>query len=252
MLVGEGAREWAVDHEVPVVTEDQMITPESRKIWKEHKSRLEEFTKMESRKRRDREDSSDEEDHGKFSSDGSREAKSSKRDESDFTSELFDTVGAICIDCTGNTASGVSSGGISLKHNGRVGEVRVHSISLTVKAAQYGSGCWSDSNPKKPKVACSTTGAGEQVIKAMLALECCRSLQQNQRVDDALKNIFEGHFMELGASPPVEKRYGGLIALKADNIDNVEFAWAHSTESMGLGYVSSHDLAPKVQLSILI
>lgn len=48
---------------------------------------------------------------------------------------LLDTVGAVCVDSSGYIASAVSSGGLLLKHTGRVGQ-----------AAVYGCGCWAENN----------------------------------------------------------------------------------------------------------
>lgn len=48
-------------------------------------------------------------------------------------SVMHDTVGVVCRDANGCMYSAVSSGGVALKHPGRIGE-----------AAMFGAGCWAD------------------------------------------------------------------------------------------------------------
>jgi taspase (threonine aspartase 1) len=83
----------------------------------------------------------------------------------------LDTVGAVCVDHNHCLCAGTSSGGILLKLPGRVGQ-----------AAVYGSGCWA-ANPmtkgrKFPGVACSSTGVGELLIKATMAISCAKSVRE--------------------------------------------------------------------------
>ncbi|KAJ1511977.1 taspase, threonine aspartase, 1, partial [Coelomomyces lativittatus] len=78
-----------------------------------------------------------------------------------------DTVGAVVMDSDGQVAAGVSSGGISLKYKGRVGE-----------AAMYGAGCWAETLGST-SVGVSCSGTGESIMQALLAKSCSTSLLCN-------------------------------------------------------------------------
>ncbi|ORX79249.1 N-terminal nucleophile aminohydrolase [Basidiobolus meristosporus CBS 931.73] len=138
---------------------------------------------------------------------------------------LMDTVGAICIDSTGNLASGVSSGGICLKFPGRVGE-----------AAVYGAGCWAQNPNKTPGFACSVTGTGEQIMKILAAKTCCDRLVCTEDTHSALDSYMQHDFLD------------------------GEFWYTHSTPSMvftlmhkfqGIGYMSDSHRRPKTTISRL-
>lgn len=101
---------------------------------------------------------------------------------------FYDTVGCVVLAPDGSVAAGVSSGGILLKAEGRVGE-----------AAAFGAGCWAQAAqpaaprpsvppkqqqeqaaaeqqaavPPLPALACSVTGVGEAVMRHLLARDCC-------------------------------------------------------------------------------
>jgi taspase (threonine aspartase 1) len=148
--------------------------------------------------------------------------------------EFQDTVGAICIDQKGNIASGVSSGGISLKRPGRVGE-----------AAIPGSGIWVIEQDTI-SIGCSISGTGEQIMKTLLASSLSNSLLNSQNIPQSLTDSFTKSFL---CNPVLKndklKMAGALILVKDD--DKVEFWLIHSTPSFCVGSVGSKG---KVQFQI--
>lgn len=154
---------------------------------------------------------------------------------------MHDTVGAICIDQWGNMAAGVSSGGISLKLPGRVGD-----------SALFGCGCWAESGQKVnddvflPGTACSSTGTGEQLIMTCFARNLCQHLICDEDSTEAMSKFMS----EFANRPWHREPAAGFIAVNEDMKEGYfNFSFGHTTPSMGLGYMKTSDEAPTTLIS---
>lgn len=86
-----------------------------------------------------------------------------------------DTVGAIAVDMFGNIAAGSSSGGIGMKHRGRVGPAALIGIGTHVMPVD-------PTDPDKTTVAAVTSGTGEHIATTFGASTCCTRVCYNQRM----------------------------------------------------------------------
>ncbi|XP_040837766.1 threonine aspartase 1 isoform X5 [Ochotona curzoniae] len=168
-------------------------------------------------------------------------------------SGTLDTVGAVVVDHEGNVAAAVSSGGLALKHPGRVGQ-----------AALYGCGCWAENTGAHSpySTAVSTSGCGEHLVRTILARECSHALQAED-AHQALLETMQNKFISSPFLASEDGVLGGVIVLRsgrcsaeADSSQNkqtllVEFLWSHTTESMCVGYMSAQDGKAKTHISRL-
>lgn len=119
------------------------------------------------------------------------------------TDHVSDTVGAIAVDNRGNIAAGSSSGGIGMKHSGRIGPAALAGIGTAVIPV--------DSNdPEQAQAATVTSGTGEHIATTMAANTCALRMYYNQRKcpdglfeevteDEAMRGMIMTDF--LGTSP---------------------------------------------------
>lgn len=113
--------------------------------------------------------------------------------------DITDTVGAIAIDCLGNIAAGSSSGGIGMKHKGRIGPAALVGVGTAVVPVDV-------EDTDKTCVATVTSGTGEHMATTMAASVCANRLYTGTRKgkhggsestddDSAVKGFVERDFM---------------------------------------------------------
>ncbi|WP_456359942.1 isoaspartyl peptidase/L-asparaginase family protein [Xanthomonas translucens] len=187
MLVGDGAEAFARQHGVTLVDPSYFRT---EKRWKQLQQALKE--------------------------------EANKQAHADLeTAKHFGTVGALALDLQGNLAAGTSTGGMTNKRYGRVGDSPI-----------IGAGTYADN-----RCAVSGTGWGEFYIRAVAAYDiCARVKYAGQSLAQAADAVIDRQIPKAGGD-------GGAIALGADG----SVAFPFNTEGMYRGWIGA-DGVPHVAI----
>mgnify|MGYP001271898762 FL=1 len=179
MLNGAAADKFAIENGVEEVSQKWLITDLRKGQWKKWKDA------------KSRPGSTDEDDSAILDHD-----------------EGMGTVGAVAIDKNGIMAAATSTGGMTGKPDGRIGDTSI-----------IGAGTWADQG-----VAVSCTGVGEAFIRTCAAHEVATRLRLGESLETACKNM-------LDMVAPLGGR-GGVIAI--DSNGNIEIPF--QTMLMYRGY----------------
>ncbi|CAP95541.1 Pc21g06440 [Penicillium rubens Wisconsin 54-1255] len=184
------------------------------------------------------------------SPDDSPDTADSEQDEED---SITDTVGAIAIDKYGNIAAGSSSGGIGMKHRGRIGPAALIGIGTHVI-------------PQDPTDADGTTcavvtsGTGELIASTLAASTCAQRMYYGQKMgnngmftqvmeEEALRAWMNREFNEHAAvSNSVLFGALGVVVVKKTNY-GIELYFAHNTDSFAIASMSSRLDKPSCLMS---
>lgn len=126
----------------------------------------------------------------------------------------YGTVGAVAVDQQGNISAGTSTGGMTAKRYGRIGDSPI-----------IGAGTWADNE----SCAVSATGHGEYFIRYHVAADICSRVKyQDKTVAEAGDEVIHGVLKEAGGT-------GGVIIIDAQG----NIAMPFNTEGMYRGYMKA-------------
>ncbi|CAG8126073.1 unnamed protein product [Penicillium salamii] len=206
--------------------------------------------------REDREDSSTDDKEDSPANDTNWENEEDE-DEDEDEDLITDTIGAIAIDRYGNIAAGSSSGGIGMKHRGRIGPAALIGIGSHVIPEDM-------TDPEGTTCAVVTSGTGELIAGTLAASTCAQRMYYSQKMgpngtfthvleEDAIKSWMKKEFMVTLLEHPVVANsflFGaiGVMVVKKTN-SGVELYFAHNTDSFALASFSSNAARPSCLMS---
>jgi taspase (threonine aspartase 1) len=169
---------------------------------------------------------------------------------------VTDTVGAIAIDLQGNIAAGSSSGGIGMKHRGRIGPAALVGVGTAVVPED-------PDDDLATSVAAVTSGTGEHMATCLASGKCAERLFQGTRRGPGGRDIAEEDehtILESFIADDFMRHPGvanqptvgaiGVMAVKKDRT-GVYFYFAHNTDSFALASMSSAEREPLCVMSRL-
>ncbi|KAK3074362.1 hypothetical protein LTR53_003291 [Teratosphaeriaceae sp. CCFEE 6253] len=166
---------------------------------------------------------------------------------------VTDTVGAIAVDMYGNIACGASSGGIGMKHRGRIGPAALVGIGAAVIPCEA-------EDAERQCVATVTSGTGEHMGTTQAAGVCSERLYHNLRKvagggyegtgdDEAIKGFIEKDFM---GHPSVKQSHSngaiGILSAKKTK-EGIYLYFGHNTDSFALASMHSDETKPVCTMS---
>lgn len=172
----------------------------------------------------------------------------------DDADNITDTVGAIAIDLSGKIAAGSSSGGIGMKHRGRIGPAALVGIGTAVIPADR-------EDTEGVTVAAVTSGTGEHMATTMASQKCAERLYHGTRrgpggkdiAEDDEALILQGFIVDDFQEHP-GVRYSsstgaiGVMVVKKSP-KGYYLYFAHNTDSFALASMSSNDREPACVMS---
>ncbi|KAH6896933.1 nucleophile aminohydrolase [Thelonectria olida] len=169
---------------------------------------------------------------------------------------ITDTIGAIAVDENGHIAAGSSSGGIGMKHRGRLGPAALVGVGTAVVPCD-------EDDEDKISVGAVTSGTGEHMATTMASQRCAERIYHGTRrgtggfdvQDDDEDTIMESFIADDFMNHPGVKNCHsagaiGVMVVKKSRTGYYLY-FAHNTDSFALASMGGSEREPRCTMSRL-